>query len=75
MRIFEIQMLNNLVQLKRYKINNRDYYKVSDFLKTFDNEQSDNKLIIDGLKRLSHDCFTTDMKYVSTQAIADLLMF
>lgn len=75
MRLTEIQMLNNLVKIKRYKFNGKDYYKVSDFLKTFDNNDHDNAVIIDGLKQLPHDCFTDDLKYVSTQAIADMLMY
>jgi hypothetical protein len=74
MRLFEIQMLNNLVKLKRYKNRGKDYYKVSDFLKTFD-DNPDNDQIRDGLRTIPRDCFINNMKYVSARAIADMLMF
>jgi hypothetical protein len=68
-------MLSKLVKLKRYKNNGQDYYKVSDFLNTFDDTDRHNEYILDGLERIPRECFSKDRKYVSTQAIADLLMF
>jgi hypothetical protein len=75
MRLQEIQMLSKFVNLKRHKHNGKDYYKVSDFLKTFDSSNPDNEQLIDGLKRIPHSCFINNMKYVSSQAVADMMMF
>ena len=68
-------MLSNFVKLKRYNFDGKEYYNVSEFLNTFDTENPDNAYIVDGLTSLSRDCFIDKMNYVSTQSIADMLIF